>query len=135
MENPGIEDVYEVGTVGRVQKMIKLPDGRIKALVQGIVKARAVTWLKKRGYFKVEVTFLEEQDPEEIDIQLEALMRNVKENSEKLLALKGELPEISGTFCPILIHRVNWRIWWRPTSTCAPKMPRICWNFSTPLNG
>jgi ATP-dependent Lon protease len=101
VENPGIEDVYEVGTVGRVQKMIKLPDGRIKALVQGIVKAKAVTWVKKRGYFKAEVAFLEEHDPEEIDIQLEALMRNVKENCEKLLALKGEL---SGDIGDLLSH-------------------------------
>jgi ATP-dependent Lon protease len=101
VEKPGIEDVYEVGTVGRVQKMIKLPDGRIKALVQGIVKARAVAWVKKRSYFKVEIELIEEHDPEELDIAVEALMRNVKENSEKLLALKGEL---SGDIGDLLAH-------------------------------
>ncbi len=101
VEKPGIEDVYEVGTVGRVQKMIKLPDGRIKALVQGIVTAKAVSYVKKRSFFKVVIEILEEHDPEEMDIAVEALMRNVKENSEKLLALKGEL---SGDIGDLLSH-------------------------------
>jgi len=101
VEKPGIDDVYEIGTVGRVQKMIKLPDGRIKALVQGIVTAKAVSYVKKRSFFKVVIEILEEHDPEEMDIAVEALMRNVKENSEKLLALKGEL---SGDIGDLLSH-------------------------------
>ncbi|HKK98639.1 MAG TPA: endopeptidase La [Desulfotignum sp.] len=101
VEKPGIDDVYETGTVGRVQKMIKLPDGRIKALVQGIVTARAVNYVKKRGFFKVEIQVVADHDPDEMDIAVEALMRNVKENSEKLLALKGEL---SGDIGDLLSH-------------------------------
>ncbi|WP_022668231.1 endopeptidase La [Desulfospira joergensenii] len=91
VENPKVNDVYDVGTIGRVQKMIKLPDGRIKALVQGIAKARVNQFTKKRKFFKVNVEILIDAEPEELDIKIEALMRNVKENSEKLLALKGEL--------------------------------------------
>ncbi|WDP88943.1 MAG: endopeptidase La [Desulfobacter sp.] len=90
VEKPGADDVYDIGTIGRVQKMIKLPDGRIKALVQGIAKAKIVEYVQKRSFFKVMVEVLEDVEPEEIDIEIEALMRNVKENSEKLLALKGE---------------------------------------------
>ncbi|MFH2093530.1 MAG: endopeptidase La [Pseudomonadota bacterium] len=91
IEKPMAEDVYMVGTIGRIQKMIKLPDGRIKALVQGIAKARIVTFLKKKAFFKVEIECLTDTDPDELNIEDEALMRNVKEASEKLLALKGEL--------------------------------------------
>ena len=36
IENPKPEDIYTVGTVGRVLRMLKLPDGRVKALVQGL---------------------------------------------------------------------------------------------------
>jgi ATP-dependent Lon protease len=50
LEKPTAEDVYTVGTVGRIQKMIKLPDGRIKALVQGIAKAKIVDYVKKRSF-------------------------------------------------------------------------------------
>ena len=101
IEKPQTDDVYEIGTVGRVQKMIKLPDGRIKALVQGLAKAKVVEYVKKRKFFKVQIEFLADFDPTEISIEDEALMRNVKEASQKLLALKGEL---SGDVGDLLSH-------------------------------
>ncbi|MCP4718044.1 MAG: endopeptidase La [Desulfobacteraceae bacterium] len=101
IEKPGIDDVYDVGTIGRVQKMIKMPDGRIKALVQGIAKAKILEYVKKKPYFKVSMEILIDTEPGEIDIEIEALMRNVKESSEKLLALKGEL---SGDVGDLLSH-------------------------------
>jgi len=101
VEKPSVDDVYTIGTVGRIQKMIKLPDGRIKALVQGIAKAKALKYVKKRSFFKVKIELLMDADPEELNIEDEALMRNVKEASEKLLALKGEL---SGDVGELLSH-------------------------------
>ena len=101
VEKPGIDDVYDIGTIGRVQKMIKMPDGRIKALVQGIAKAKILKYIKKKKYFQVTIEILSDTDPKEIDIAVEALMRNVKESSEKLLALKGEL---SGDVGDLLSH-------------------------------
>ncbi len=101
LEKPTAKDVYTVGTVGRIQKMIKLPDGRIKALVQGIAKAKILEYVKKRTFFKVRIEFLTDVDPVELSIEDEALMRNVKEASEKLLALKGEL---SGDVGDLLSH-------------------------------
>ncbi len=101
VENPGVDDVYEIGTIGRVQKMIKMPDGRIKALVQGIAKAKTLKYVQKKSFFKVKIEILTDSEPEELDIEIEAMMRNVKENSEKLLALKGEL---SGDIGDLLSH-------------------------------
>jgi ATP-dependent Lon protease len=101
LEKPTDKDVYTIGTVGRVQKMIKLPDGRIKALVQGIAKAKVLEYVKKRPFFKVHIEFLKDADPKELNIEEEALMRNVQEASEKLLALKGEL---SGDVGDLLSH-------------------------------
>ncbi|SDT84547.1 endopeptidase La [Desulfobacula phenolica] len=101
LEKPTAKDVYAVGTVGRIQKMIKLPDGRIKALVQGIAKAKILEYVKKRTFFKVRIEFLTDVDPVELSIEDEALMRNVKEASEKLLALKGEF---SGDVGDLLSH-------------------------------
>src|SRR3989339_1573705 len=40
VENPNQDQIYSIGTVGRVLRMLKLPDGRVKALVQGVAKAR-----------------------------------------------------------------------------------------------
>lgn len=95
LENPGQADVFEIGTVGRVQKMLKLPDGRIKALVQGIIKGRIEKFEKKRSCFKVKIEILKDTElkdlGKDLGIEVQALMRNVRESSEKILALRGEL--------------------------------------------
>ncbi len=101
MEAPKPEDMYEVGTIGRIQKMIKLPDGRIKALVQGVAKAKITEYKQTRSLFRVSVEILTDAEPESIDIEAEALMRNVRENCEKLLSLKGEF---SGDVGELLSH-------------------------------
>ena len=90
-ENPKPEDVYKVGTVGRLLRMLKLPDGRVKALVQGIVKARIVRFMKREAYFRVKIETIPEAFADDVTIEVEALMRNVREHAEKILALRGEL--------------------------------------------
>ena len=42
IENPKADDIFTVGTISRILRMLKLPDGRVKALVQGFAKARIV---------------------------------------------------------------------------------------------
>lgn len=91
VESPGPEDIYQIGTVGKILRMLKLPDGRVKALVQGVGKARIVKYLRKRISFRVLIETIVEAPTEEIDVEVEALMRIVQENSEKILALRGEL--------------------------------------------
>ena len=101
VEKPSDEEIYSVGTIGRIQKMIKLPDGRLKALVQGVAKAKVLKFVRKRPYFKVKVDLLIDIEPETLSIEEEALMRNVREVSERLLALRGDL---SGEIVELLSH-------------------------------
>ena len=90
-ENPKPEDIYTVGTIARILRILKLPDGRIKTLVQGMTKARVLKYVRKRPLYKVRYEVLLEETPEELDVEAEALMRTVQENSEKIMALRGEL--------------------------------------------
>ncbi|MCP3925928.1 MAG: endopeptidase La [Desulfobacterales bacterium] len=90
VENPGIDDIYKVGTVARILRMLKLPDGRIRALVQGVAKAKNVEYVRKRSFFKVKIELVDEDPETEVDLSIEALMRNVRENCEKILSLRGE---------------------------------------------
>ena len=90
IENPKEGDIYRVGTISRILRILKLPDGRVNALVQGFAKARILRYLQKRTYFRVSVEILEEPENVEADLEIEALMRNIRENSEKILALRGE---------------------------------------------
>ncbi len=91
IENPSTDDIYKVGTVCRILRMLKLPDGRVKALVQGVAKARIKKYVRRRSLFKVDVEIVVEEPVAAISVKTEALMRNVREQSEKILALRGEL--------------------------------------------
>ncbi|MBW2489262.1 MAG: endopeptidase La [Deltaproteobacteria bacterium] len=99
IENPGASDIYEIGTVSRVLRLLKLPDGRLKALVQGLAKAKIVRYLKKRSFYRVKIEKVEEPPVGEMNLKTEALMRSVRENTEKILSLRGEL---SGDLSTIL---------------------------------
>lgn len=91
VEHPKPNDIFQIGTVSRVLRMLKLPDGRVKALVQGFAKARIKSYLQKRSFYRVSVEILDEPEVSETELPVEAMMRNVRENSEKILALRGEL--------------------------------------------
>jgi ATP-dependent Lon protease len=91
IENPDIDEIFPTGTISRVLRMIRLPDGRVKVLVQGFAKARIVNYLRKRSMYRVKVELIPEQPLEEISMETEALMRNVREHSEKILTLRGEM--------------------------------------------
>lgn len=90
IENPKAEEIYRIGTVSRILRMLKLPDGRVKALVQGIAKAKISRYLRKRSLFRVKIEIIEELESSAVDVEAEALMRNVLEYSEKILTLRGE---------------------------------------------
>jgi ATP-dependent Lon protease len=71
--------------------MLKLPDGHVKSLVQGVAKARIVKYVSKKSLYRVKIEIIPDEPFEEIDLEIEALMRNVREHSEKILALRGEM--------------------------------------------
>ena len=88
-EDPQPEDIFTVGTVAMIVKMLKLPDGRVKVLVQGLVKGRISSFTPSKDYFKVQIEKIPEPAALPITLEIEALMRSVKENSEKILQLRG----------------------------------------------
>jgi ATP-dependent Lon protease len=97
IENPTPEDLFSVGTVAVVMRMLKLPDGRVKILVQGLSKARALNYLQTEPFFKAFIEKIEDQKREKLTIEDEALIRNVKGQLEKVVSLgKSILPDIMG---------------------------------------
>ncbi len=91
IENPKPDQIFSVGTVSRVLRILKLPDGSIKALVQGIAKARIVKYVLKRSLYRVKIENIVEHPIKKASLKIEALMRNIREQSEKILALRGEM--------------------------------------------
>ncbi|MFZ5563526.1 MAG: endopeptidase La [Thermodesulfobacteriota bacterium] len=90
-EMPSPDDIYRVGTVGKILRMLKLPEGNLKILVQGIAKATIVQYIEKTGGYRVKLEVIKELPPETVDIETEALMRSVREQCEKILSLRGEM--------------------------------------------
>ncbi len=77
-ESPKAKDIYRVGTISMIMRMLKLPDGRVKILVQGLTRGRIKRYLRRTPSFSVSVEKLDEPQPPEITLEIEALMRNVK---------------------------------------------------------
>jgi ATP-dependent Lon protease len=92
VEHPGPEDLHEVGTVGMIMRQLRLPDGRLKVLVQGITRARVTAWERSKPFIEVGIEPLDEpEDETDLSVEVEALMRSVREASEKILSLRGLL--------------------------------------------
>jgi ATP-dependent Lon protease len=95
IENPTPEDLYKVGTVGMIMRMLKLPDGRVKILVQGITKAKVHEIRIKNNHFEATIEKIEDRKPAELTIEVEALIRTVKEQLDRAVSLgKTILPDI-----------------------------------------
>ena len=90
-DNPESDDLYSVGMVCMVMRTLKLPDGRLKVLVQAASKARIKEYVQKEPFYQVKVEVLQEIEPEKITIRIEALMRTVREQTEKIMSLRGIL--------------------------------------------
>jgi ATP-dependent Lon protease len=95
-EDPGPDDIYGVGTVAVIMRMLKLPDGRIRVLVQGIGRARVVAFAEGHPHLQARIEAITEAEvAEKGGLELEALMRNVKAALEKSANLgKPISPEV-----------------------------------------
>lgn len=95
IETPSIDDLYSIGTVGTILRILKLPDGRLKVLVQGIAKASVLRYTQTAPFYIGEIEKIVDEKPEKITIEVEALMRSVKEQIDKSVTLgKSIMPDI-----------------------------------------
>ena len=90
-DNPEPDDLYNVGMVCMVMRTLKLPDGRLKVLVQAVSKAKVKKYTQTDPYYQVKIKPLPEVEAGEVDVKTEALMRTVREQTEKIMSLRGIL--------------------------------------------
>ena len=87
-DDPAPEDLYSVGTVVQIMRLLKMPDSRVKILVQGVSRARITGYSQVEPYLEARIETLPEVTPQ-TDATLEALLRSAREQSEKVLTLRG----------------------------------------------
>lgn len=96
-DDPTGEDLYTIGTVASIMRMLKLPDGRTRILVQGLARARIEHVSQTEPFLLAKVSRLLEpaHDASVPSLEIEALMRSCKENLDKAVSLgRGISPEV-----------------------------------------
>ena len=92
-DDPSSDDIYEVGTISTVLQLLKLPDGTVKVLVEGVARARVIRFSENDEFFEVYADVMPEKESEEAEI--EALSRSVVSQFEQYLKLNKKVsPEV-----------------------------------------
>lgn len=92
VEEPEENDIFKVGTLGTVVQLVKLPDGTVKVLVEGMERVRLDAFIPNDGFMKVEITPLSENEGQEHDVEEEALSRAVLSQFEEYVKLSKKTP-------------------------------------------
>jgi ATP-dependent Lon protease len=91
IEEPEPDDINKAGTLAMIMRMLKLPDGRVKILVQGLARGTITEFAQTKPFFRVKAKVLEEPATEPA-LEMEALMRNIREKLEKVIQLGKMIP-------------------------------------------
>lgn len=90
VEEPKKDDLCRVGTITEVKQLVKLPNGMIKVIVEGIKRGKIIEFVKEEEYFSANV---ESYDiDEEVDIEIKALMRSVLDGFQEYIKYNRHLP-------------------------------------------
>jgi ATP-dependent Lon protease len=90
VSEPGPEDIYTIGTLGVVVQLLRLPDGTVKALLEGKKRARVVRYASQDEFFQVDVEEIEEVCDRTTEV--EALMRSVNATFDNYVRLNKKIP-------------------------------------------
>ena len=94
-DDPAADAIYEVGTLANVLQLLKLPDGTVKVLVEGTSRARITGFTPREEFHEAEAVVLSE--PEEEEVEIEALARSVVADFENYVKLNKKIsPEVVG---------------------------------------
>lgn len=101
VDTPYSGDLYKVGTLANILQLLKLPDGTIKILVEGIKRAQVEEWSQNNSFFEAHISLLPDEKGD--DSETEALMRSVREQFENYVRLNKRIgPEVL-----VAIHQIH----------------------------
>ncbi len=92
IELPGAQDIYHIGTVCMIMRMVKVSEDKVKIIVQGIARGRIEEFLQFRPFIRVKVSPAAERTVSELSMETEAHIRLVRENIEKAASLGKPIP-------------------------------------------
>jgi len=92
VEDPTEDQLYSSGTVALIVRMLKLPDGRMRVLVQGISRVRASTLEDQGKLLQAKLEVIPDNEPEKLSMEEKALLKNVRQKFEQLGKLGKQIP-------------------------------------------
>lgn len=92
-ENPTPKDIYEVGTVATILKLLVLPDGNTTIIIQGKQRFALKKITQTEPYFTATYKLLYENFPETLNNKAQALVQSLKDSAEKILKLSPDIPK------------------------------------------
>jgi ATP-dependent Lon protease len=92
-EEPGFQDIYQVGTVAKILRMFVLPDGNITILIQGKRRFKIVEEVQTEPFLQAKVSMLKDIHPNMDKKEIKGLLQTVKETATKILKMNPEIPQ------------------------------------------
>jgi len=92
LEDPGADEIYMEGTVGLIVRMLKLPDGRLRVLVQGVSRVKVKALNDDGQIINADIETLEDIEPEKVTLKHKALIKNVRQQFEQIGKLGKQIP-------------------------------------------
>lgn len=92
-EEPKFEDLYNVGTVARIVKMLVLPDGNTTIIIQGKQRFEIVERVKEEPFMNAKVKYLEDNFPSKNKKETKAVIQSIRDAAHKILKLNPEIPQ------------------------------------------
>lgn len=95
LEDPQVEDLYQVGTIARILKLLRMPDGTTTAILQGRRRFTLDRMTKEDPFLEGTVTILEDEEPSE-KLEFEATIASVHDLARQIIDLSPNIPSEAG---------------------------------------
>jgi ATP-dependent Lon protease len=95
-EEPTAEDLYKVGTVAHIIKMLRMPDGNTTIIIQGKKRFKIIEYVQTEPYHKAKVLAFDEVRPPKSDKEFQAIVSNLKETSVQIVKISPNIPSDAG---------------------------------------
>jgi ATP-dependent Lon protease len=95
-EEPSADDLYKVGTVAHIIKMLRMPDGNTTIIIQGKKRFKIIEYVQSEPYHKARVTAFDEKHPPKADKEFQAIISNLKETSTQIVKISPNIPSDAG---------------------------------------
>ncbi len=92
VDEPGVDEIHQIGTLSNILQLLKLPDGTIKVLVEGTQRARVIDLNDGEDHFTAQITMLESEESAENDRELEVMSRSVINVFDQYVKLNKKVP-------------------------------------------